>query len=130
VCLSDRQIRDQWLREKHAFPVSATAWKETLRDAKGDLTAFSRSHAVRENGQAPRRGASPQRGKSKLPRSVREPDDLEMTTANSGQSMYVSCVYSILDAIDPQDVEDVLNSDPNKEDEVRRFFEVVDFEVP
>ena len=39
VGLSDRQIRDAWLREGRAFPVSANAWKETLRDAKGDIKA-------------------------------------------------------------------------------------------
>ena len=39
VGLSDRQIRDAWLGEGRAFPVSANAWKETLRDAKGDITA-------------------------------------------------------------------------------------------
>lgn len=37
VPLQDRQIRDQWLREKRVFPVSANAWKETLRDAKADI---------------------------------------------------------------------------------------------
>ncbi len=56
--------------------------------------------------------------------------DLEMTTSNSGQTMYVSCVYSILDAIDPADVEDRLNADPAKEDLVREFFKVVKFSVP
>ncbi|GEM_PF-3002478 len=30
---SDRKIRDQWLKEKHQFNVSANAWKETLRDS-------------------------------------------------------------------------------------------------
>ena len=39
VALTDRQIRDQWLREQRSFPVSANAWKETLRDAKGNITA-------------------------------------------------------------------------------------------
>jgi IS605 OrfB family transposase len=39
VTLSDRQIRDQWLKQKRMFPVSANAWKETLRDAKGDISA-------------------------------------------------------------------------------------------
>ncbi|MTW19772.1 RNA-guided endonuclease TnpB family protein [Allochromatium palmeri] len=39
VGLSDRRIRDAWLREGRTFPVSANAWKETLRDAKGDITA-------------------------------------------------------------------------------------------
>jgi hypothetical protein len=39
VGLSDRSIRDQWLKEQRVFPVSANAWKETLRDAKGDIAA-------------------------------------------------------------------------------------------
>ena len=39
VGLTDRQIRDAWLREGRTFPVLANAWKETLRDAKGDITA-------------------------------------------------------------------------------------------
>jgi len=39
VGVSDRQIRDAWLGEGRTFPVSANAWKETLRDAKGDITA-------------------------------------------------------------------------------------------
>ncbi|MEN8217367.1 MAG: transposase [Pseudomonadota bacterium] len=36
---SDRQIRDSWLKEKRQFNVSANAWKETLRDAFGDIKA-------------------------------------------------------------------------------------------
>ncbi|MBK1647784.1 RNA-guided endonuclease TnpB family protein [Rhabdochromatium marinum] len=36
---SDRQIRDQWLKDKRDFFVLVNAWKETLRDAKGDITA-------------------------------------------------------------------------------------------
>ena len=36
---SDRTIRDQWLKEKHLFPVSANAWKETLRDTFGNIKA-------------------------------------------------------------------------------------------
>ncbi|MEA3641954.1 MAG: transposase [Lamprobacter sp.] len=39
VGVSDRQIRDRWLEQQRAFPVSANAWKETLRDAKGNITA-------------------------------------------------------------------------------------------
>ena len=39
VGVSDRRIRDAWLREGRTFPVSANAWKETLRDAKGDIAA-------------------------------------------------------------------------------------------
>ncbi|MBB5805836.1 transposase [Saccharothrix ecbatanensis] len=39
--LSDRQIRDQWMAAGTAarFGVLANAWKETLRDAVGDITA-------------------------------------------------------------------------------------------
>ena len=36
---TDRKIRDQWLKEKRQFNVSANAWKETLRDAFGDIKA-------------------------------------------------------------------------------------------
>ncbi|BCU07975.1 RNA-guided endonuclease TnpB family protein [Allochromatium tepidum] len=39
VGVSDRRIRDAWLRDGRTFPVLANAWKETLRDAKGDITA-------------------------------------------------------------------------------------------
>jgi hypothetical protein len=55
--------------------------------------------------------------------------DVEMTTSNSGQSMYVSCVYSIVDAIDPQEVEQKLNADPALEDQVRAFFKPVKFDL-
>ena len=37
--LKDRQIRDAWLKESRTFPVPANAWKETLRDAMGDIKA-------------------------------------------------------------------------------------------
>jgi IS605 OrfB family transposase len=36
---SDRSIRDKWLKEKRRFKVSANAWKETLRDAFGNIKA-------------------------------------------------------------------------------------------
>jgi hypothetical protein len=36
---SDRKIRDRWLSKKRQFQVSANAWKETLRDAFGDIKA-------------------------------------------------------------------------------------------
>jgi len=39
VGLSDRMIRDQWLEEARQFPVSANAWKETLRDGLSDIKA-------------------------------------------------------------------------------------------
>ncbi|MBK1649381.1 RNA-guided endonuclease TnpB family protein, partial [Rhabdochromatium marinum] len=47
VVLSDRQIRDQWLKDQRAFPVLANAWKETLRDAKGDITAYMEAAKVK-----------------------------------------------------------------------------------
>jgi hypothetical protein len=39
--LSDRQVRDTWMADgTHAgFGVLANAWKETLRDAMGDIRA-------------------------------------------------------------------------------------------
>ena len=37
VTLTDRQIRDAWVKEKRTFPVLANAWKETLRDAKANI---------------------------------------------------------------------------------------------
>ena len=40
VGLGDRKVRDQWLKEDRAFPVPANAWKETLRDAMGDIKAY------------------------------------------------------------------------------------------
>jgi IS605 OrfB family transposase len=39
VGLSDRGIRDQWLKEGKKFSVSANAWKETLRDAFSNIKA-------------------------------------------------------------------------------------------
>lgn len=54
--------------------------------------------------------------------------ELEMTTSNSGQSMYVSCVYSIVDALDPEEVEEKLNKTPALEDQVRDFFDKVIFQ--
>ena len=36
---SDRTIRDQWLKQKRQFNVSANAWKETLRYAFADIKA-------------------------------------------------------------------------------------------
>ena len=47
VGLSDRRIRDAWLREGRTFPVSANAWKETLRDAKGDISAHLEAAKVK-----------------------------------------------------------------------------------
>ncbi len=35
--LRDRTIRDAWLVQGRKFPVSANAWKETLRDAKANI---------------------------------------------------------------------------------------------
>ena len=39
VNLTHRQIRDQWLQEKRQFSVLVDAWKETLRDTIGDISA-------------------------------------------------------------------------------------------
>lgn len=38
VTLKDRQIRDAWLAEGRQFDVQANPWKETLRDAKADIS--------------------------------------------------------------------------------------------
>lgn len=38
AALTDRQIRDAWLREGRQFDVPANAWKETVRDAKADIS--------------------------------------------------------------------------------------------
>ncbi len=38
VKLSSRQIRDAWMAEGKTFNVLANPWKETLRDAKDDIT--------------------------------------------------------------------------------------------
>ena len=40
VKLRDRTIRDQWMKEKRDFGVSANAWKETLRDSLADIKAY------------------------------------------------------------------------------------------
>ncbi len=40
IKLRDRTIRDQWMKEKRNFGVSANAWKETLRDAVADIKAY------------------------------------------------------------------------------------------
>jgi IS605 OrfB family transposase len=37
VGLSDRQIRDQWIKSGRQFNVRANSWKETLRDALGNI---------------------------------------------------------------------------------------------
>ena len=38
--ISDRAIRDAWMKESRDFGVSANAWKETLRDCIGDIKAY------------------------------------------------------------------------------------------
>ena len=38
--VSDRTIRDAWMKEGREFNVSANAWKETLRDSIGDIKAY------------------------------------------------------------------------------------------
>ena len=46
--LGDRQVRDRWLAEgtHRQFGVLANAWKETVRDAMGDITANTASAKV------------------------------------------------------------------------------------
>lgn len=38
VSLTDRQVRDAWLADGRKFDVPANAWKETLRDAKANIS--------------------------------------------------------------------------------------------
>lgn len=38
--ITDRTIRDAWMKEGRTFEVSANAWKETLRDAIADIKAY------------------------------------------------------------------------------------------
>jgi IS605 OrfB family transposase len=47
IRLADRRIRDQWLKQKRIFPVCANAWKETLRDAKADISMTVESAKVK-----------------------------------------------------------------------------------
>lgn len=47
INLTDRKIRDTWLKEKRIFPVLANAWKETLRDAKANLEMTMAAAKVR-----------------------------------------------------------------------------------
>lgn len=39
VALRDREIRDLWMKQGFDFKVPANSWKETLRDAVGDIKA-------------------------------------------------------------------------------------------
>jgi len=47
VCKTDRQIRNQWLEENRQFSVLANPWKETLRDAMGDISASCEAAKVK-----------------------------------------------------------------------------------
>ncbi|BCX88053.1 hypothetical protein MIN45_P0420 [Methylomarinovum tepidoasis] len=47
VGLTDRQVRDAWLREGRRFAVPANAWKETLRDAMADIKAHREAAKVK-----------------------------------------------------------------------------------
>ena len=47
VGVSDRTIRDQWLRANKKFPVAANAWKQTLSDAIGDIKASREAAKVK-----------------------------------------------------------------------------------
>lgn len=40
VSLRDREVRDLWLKQGFDFKVPANPWKETLRDAVGDIKAY------------------------------------------------------------------------------------------
>lgn len=108
---------------------SATVWvgdKEKLDAARAflgkDMSAHLTCSDLAEVAAQGRYSKIKEGGKGKL--------DIEMTTSNSGQSMYVSCVYSIVDALDPQEVEEKLNANPELEDKVRAFFKEVRFELP
>ncbi len=37
VRTKDREVRDQWVREKRSFDVPGKLWKETLRDVFDDI---------------------------------------------------------------------------------------------
>ncbi len=39
VGMTDRKIRDEWIKDKREFEVLANPWKETLRDAMADIKA-------------------------------------------------------------------------------------------
>ncbi|MCP4748831.1 MAG: transposase, partial [Desulfobacteraceae bacterium] len=61
VGIKDRAIRDLWLKEKRNFaPLSANAWKETLRDTMADITANREAAKVKAR-QAIRRRTSDQK---------------------------------------------------------------------
>jgi hypothetical protein len=49
VYLTDRQIRDGWLKEKRTFSVLANAWKETLRDAKANIVMMLEAVKVKDS---------------------------------------------------------------------------------
>lgn len=58
--------------------------------------------------------------------------NLEMSISNSGQSAYVSCVYSEFDAVEPKEVvEGLVKTDgKEKEDRIKKFMGQVIFEQP
>lgn len=49
LSISDRTIRDAWMKEGRNFGVSANAWKETLRDCMGDIKAFREASKEKVN---------------------------------------------------------------------------------
>lgn len=58
VGMKDRSIRDLWLKEKRDFaPLTANAWKETLRDVMADISANREAAKVKAR-QAIRRHSS------------------------------------------------------------------------
>jgi len=120
---------DYDIAKRRPIAYSATVWvgdKEKLDAARaslgkstGEQLGCSDLAAVADQG---RYSKIKEGGKGKV--------NIEMTTSNSGQSMYVSCVYSIADALDPEEVEEKLNSDPSIEDRIRAFFKEVRFQLP
>lgn len=71
VGMKDRSIRDLWLKEKRDFaPLTANAWKETLRDAKADISANREAAKVKAR-QAVRRHSSDEKEQKRLYRLLR-----------------------------------------------------------
>jgi len=47
VGLSQRKLRDQWLKEKRLFNIPARLWKETLRDTMNDIAMYREAAKVK-----------------------------------------------------------------------------------
>lgn len=102
-----------WVGDKEKFD----AGREFLGKAKGDKLSCGDLAKI-----------AAQERYSKIKKDGKGKLAIEMTTANSGQSMYVSCVYSTVDALDPKEVEAKLNEHPEFEDQVKNFFNAVIFQ--